>query len=199
MAVAGTVLLLVSSCTTGSVASRESATSTTTTSVTQVHYQSTEYQSPEVRFAHPVAWTATHFDEVSTFTDSIVYLSNQAMMSPCTTTYSKRGETVSCGWAIHHLNANGVMVEWSAVADPGGPGRTVPGRSIKVGGLPAHEVTDTADTCGIGASESVSITVARKFSTSSFYDMMACLRGPELGQEIAEVQDMISSTTFPNG
>jgi len=47
--------------------------------------------------------------------------------------------------------------------------------------------------CASGTEEGVILVVARTFP-DNYYEMDACLRGPELGREASEIQAMIAST-----
>src|SRR4051812_3957847 len=70
------------------------------------------FSSYGVRFSYPAAWTARHFDVVSTFTTSIVFLSTQRLTKPCRMTFEQRGRTISCGEPLGWLSDGGVLVQW---------------------------------------------------------------------------------------
>jgi hypothetical protein len=59
----------------------------------------TVYDGNGLRFERPTCWTPVHNNEVSTFSSSLVDLSNEPMQDPCMTTrYSS-----ACGWPLTNL------------------------------------------------------------------------------------------------
>lgn len=179
---AGFAVFLMCACST------DNAQSTPPTSVPTVRYT-----SDQITFTHPTAWAAANFTVSTSQSHGLVALSNQTMSTSCLT-------TLRChGWALHQLNAMGTVVGWLGVGMAGWTISDAPGRSITVGGLPARELISNPGVCkAIGADETIELQVASK-TLSNFYAMEACLRGPNLAQHVAEVDAMVSSTTFPNG
>lgn len=160
---------------------------------------SAHYTSESIAFTHPLSWRASNFNEASSMEASLVVLSNQELHTPCSNTKSASEVKVSCGWPLHHLNANGIMAEWSELGWPSGTLAKVPGGSLIVGGLPAREQTSKSGECStIGGTETISLVVARNMP-ANFYQLIACLRGPNLTENREQVNRMISSTTFPHG
>ena len=102
------------------------------------------------------------------------------------------GITVSiprCG-----LGPDGVLVEWSFDGFPGWTLAREPGQPVLVDGRPGKEsFVPTSRYCASGTEEGVILVVARTFP-DNYYEMDACLRGPELGREASEIQAMIAST-----
>ena len=157
------------------------------------------YDGVGVRFSHPACWTAVHFDDMSSFSTSIVDLSNEPLVSPCTTTTGGSDTSMTCGWPLAHLDADGVLVRWSSNGDPGWSLAGQPGTSLTLAGAPAREQVERPGTCGaIGADETIAVDVA--LSAPSDYDAVtACLRGPDLFSETAEVQRMLGSLSLTGG
>jgi hypothetical protein len=156
------------------------------------------YNGEGVRFKHPSCWTATSFAEVSSFSDSLVDLSNQPMHDPCTRTTSPSGGGLEteCGWPLTSLDPGGILVRWSSDGSPTWRIENQPGTSLTVAGRPAREqITEPGDCGSIGADETISVEVERTVQ-DNFYEMMACFQGPDLKETASQVQEMIDSTTF---
>jgi len=152
------------------------------------------YDGNGLRFDYPTCWTAAHNVEVSTFSTSIIDLSNEPMHDPCTTTAS----STVCGWPLTKLAADGVLVRWSSNGKPGWRLQQDPGTSLTVGGLAARKQVSQPGDCGsIGADETIAVEAARS-ALYNYYAMTACLRGPDLTQAASQVQQMLTSTTFTN-
>jgi hypothetical protein len=152
------------------------------------------YDGNGLRFDYPDCWTATHNVEASTFSTSLIDLSNEALRDPCTTTASSS----ACGWPLTNLAADGVLVRWSSSGSPGWSLQQAPGPSLTISGLPAREQVSQPGDCGtIGADETIAVEVARTVPYN-YYAMTACLRGPDLTQAASQVQQMLTSTTFTN-
>lgn len=155
-----------------------------------------------VRFEYPSCWRAAVYDEVTSFSRSIVDLSNETMHAPCTSRTSASGTTTVCRSPLTSLAPDGVLVRWSSDGFPRWTLDTQPGSSLTVGGRPAREQisgsgTLSATMCGpIGADEMISVVVARPSAADNFYSMIACLRGPDTTEAASEVQAMLASTTF---
>jgi len=152
------------------------------------------YDGNGLRFDYPTCWTPVHNDEVSTFSTSLVDLSNEPMQDPCTTTASSS----ECGWPLTNLVTDGVLVRWSSNGTLGWSLQQDPGTSLTVGGLAAREEVSQPGDCGsIGADETIAVEAART-APDNYYAMTACLRGPDLTQTASQVQQMLTSTTFIN-
>jgi len=154
----------------------------------------TIYDGNGLRFDYPSCWTPVHNVEVSSFSSSLVDLSNEPMQDPCTTTASSS----ECGWPLTKLAPYGVLIRWSSNGFPGWSLQQAPGTALTVGGLPAREQVSQPGTCGsIGADETIAVDAADT-TAFNYYAMTACLRGPDLAQPASQVQQMLTSTTFTN-
>jgi hypothetical protein len=150
------------------------------------------YDGNGLRFDYPTCWTPIHNEEVSTFSTSLVDLSNEEMQDPCTTTASSS----TCGWPLTKLAADGVLVRWSSNGSPGWSLQQAPGTSLTVGGLAAREQVSQPGDCGsIGGVETIAVEAART-APDDYFAMTACLRGPDQTQAASQVQQMLTSTTF---
>jgi hypothetical protein len=159
----------------------------------------TVYERNGLRFDRPPCWTATSFAERTAFSNSLVDLSNQPLRDPCTqtTSPSEGGPATDCTWPVTNLLPGGVWVHWSSNGSPTWKLENQPGTSLTVAGLPAREQITKPGTCGpIGADETITVEVGEPIQ-DNFYEMMACLRGPELNNTARQVQAMVDSTTVP--
>jgi hypothetical protein len=173
------------------------------------HDGRSEYDRDGVRFEYPSCWMAASYEEETSFSISLVDLSNQTMHAPCTTTTSTPGRALPggpqkitiCRLPITSLAPHGILVRWSSNGSPQFHLDQEPGAPLTVGGRSAREQirgrsTLTSTFCGsIGADESISVEVAETES-DDYYDMTACLRGPDTAAAVAQVRAMLASTTF---
>ena len=162
-----------------------------------------------VRFDYPSCWSAVTDDEETTFSTSLVDLSNQTMHAPCTTTSTPPGrarpgivgKTTVCRLPITSLAPDGILVRWSANGSPLWRLDRQPGVTLTVGGRPAREQISSgaplsSTICGsIDADRSISVVVAES-GPDDFYGMTACLRGPDTAVGASQVRAMLASTTF---
>jgi hypothetical protein len=170
-------LLLLSGCAT------ESAHGKVSTSI-----PTTRYTSDVVTFTHPTSWVATISHAGTSESTNLVILSNQAWNNPC------NPSATNCqGSAERQLGARGVWIQW---ATAGVLGTEYAGRSVTVSGRPAHELVSKPGECkDFGAQETVSLVVG-SLAQGNFFTMLACLRGPDLTQLVAQVDAMVSSAAF---
>jgi hypothetical protein len=158
------------------------------------------YDKGGVRFTYPSCWSiAQYSDDVSSFSASLVDLSNQATHDPCVPITTPEETGSSCGWPVTRLAAGATLMRWSADGFPGWTLDKAPGHPKTVGGFEAREQTNSPGLClAIGADETISVDVARSVA-DNYYAITACLRGPSTDGQAAQVQQILASTTFPNG
>ena len=157
------------------------------------------YNSEGLHFDYPSCWTVVHYSEESMFSSSLVDLSDQPTHQPCTITTSASGTTTTCGSPITRLEAGRVLVQWTETGFLGWTLDKAPGTPMTVGGLHAREQVSRPGACGENSGdETISVDVARAYQ-DNYYAIWACLRGPDIDQEAAQIQRMLASTTFPNG
>ena len=82
----------------------------------------TQFNNQYLRFEYPASWTAETYKEVSSFTDSLVFLSNRELHAPCVSLGNSGGYT--CSYPLSRLGYDGVLVNGWPTALPGGPLRT---------------------------------------------------------------------------
>ncbi len=127
---------------------------------------------------------------MSSFSDLIVYLSNAPLHDPCTTI----GGTTTCGRPLAKLRPGDVLVSWNNVGFPH-VGPEIPHPNTTIGGQPADlEATRPGDgmCTSLGQDETVTADIARP--QGNHYEMVACLRGPNLARNEALVRQMLAST-----
>jgi hypothetical protein len=141
-------------------------------------------------FSHPRTWRETRYTRVSSFSDLIVYLSNAPLHDPCRT----NGGTTTCGWPLTKLHPGDVLVSWSNIGFPH-TGPEIPHPNTTIGGQPAAVHVSRAGNgmcTGLGQNETVTADIARP--RGNHYEMVACLRGPNLTRNEAFVREMLAST-----
>jgi hypothetical protein len=99
-------------------------------------------------------------------------------------------KSVICGSPVSELPAGGVLVRWSA---DGFPTWNMPKANTIVGSRPAAETRTSGGWCAsLGAPETITVIIPRGV-TDNWYQMDACLRGPGLPQQEAQIAFMLSS------
>jgi hypothetical protein len=144
-------------------------------------------------FNHPRAWHEFHYVEISTFETAVVFLSNGPLHDPCNPSMSspRFAGSTTCEYPAQVLRPGQVVVSWSDGAMPGGP--SVPHPTIS--DEPAEVTTAHPGDCGqYGGQET--ITAALRIDRDHAFDMMACLRAPNLARDDTLVRQMIASAHF---
>ena len=143
-------------------------------------------------FRYSGCWTATTYNEMSTMSQTIVYLSDQATHDPCHAAAVGR----TCAQPLSKLRPGHVLVQWSEGGSPNWNLDQIQGSPTTVGGQPARYDISRPGSCnGIGADETVSVTIARS-TPFNWYRMTACLLAPGDPQAATAVQQMLSTVTF---
>lgn len=146
----------------------------------------------ELTFSHPRMWRESRYSMTSSFTHLIVYLSDADLHDPCVTTQSAVGETTRCAPPVAALLGGQVLVSWSNVGFPR-PGPEIPHPTTRIGGQPAEIATKRTPECdALGGEMSITADIARP--RGNHYEMIACLRGPNLALNKTLVLRMLDST-----
>jgi len=143
-------------------------------------------------FDHPRAWNEFHYEETTSFSNAIVFLSNGPLHDPCNPSMSSPGYagSTTCHYPIKSLRPGGVVVSWSSGGIFVGP--EIPHPNTTISGEPADVTTARPGDCAqYGGQET--ITAAIREDQDHEFDMMACLRGPGLARNAALVQRMLRS------
>jgi hypothetical protein len=194
--IAGFVLL--AACSSGggrsSRPTTQSPATNTTTSTIGVSLRRFSGNLGTLRFSHPRAWREQYYAWDSSFIDVIVYLSNRTLRNPCTTRTDSAGVTTSCGRPLAALRPGDVLVTWQNVGYPH-TGPEIPHPNTTISGQSADvEVARPGDSqcAGLGQDETMTADIARP--QGNHYEMVACLRGPNLSRNEAFVRQMLVST-----
>jgi hypothetical protein len=149
-----------------------------------------KYSGQYVSFDYPAAWKALRFRRpVELHSFPLVYLSTQAIHSPCST----QGNVTTCGWPLTRLQPGGVLAVWQLPYAPPCPGCSGPaGKLVRIGGRSATRQVVAGGACrAIGADRTIEVTVKNSV------EFIACLRGPNLSQNERQVDALLKSTQFP--
>jgi hypothetical protein len=149
-------------------------------------------------FSYPASWMPRKYEVVSSFSSAIVYLSNQPLHDPCTRSRIAAGESITCGHPLTHLDPDGILVEWSRHGFPGWNLSLAPGTPQRIAGRPSRHAIRRPGDCAIqidGADETIVAFISRPV-THNWYQLLACLRGPNLASSEAQVRELLATTTL---
>jgi hypothetical protein len=135
------------------------------------------FRKDGVRLRYPATWRAySYSNDYSSFSTTIVYLSNVRVHDPCVTHTTPQATTTRCGQPVNHLAPGSVLVSWSANGFPGWSFAKARGTPISVDGHRA-KLLRKKSTCRIRADEEIDVTVQRR-PADNWYFVRACIRGP---------------------
>jgi hypothetical protein len=145
-----------------------------------------------VTFTYPSKWRLYRpVGDTGSFTTVFAYLGNIPLSDPCTRTPSSR----SCApFPFFSIPARIVVVRWSEDGFPVWTLRQAKGRSVRIAGRPAKLDIEhrRADYCPSNTSESIDATITRTVP-GDWFEMVACLSGPNLGMRQAQILAMLRS------
>jgi hypothetical protein len=128
------------------------------------------FSAAGLSFRYPATWHAGTWNDVSSFTALIVYLSSGQQ--------------------------HGVLVRWSA---DGFPGFRLPKPNVTIGGRPALQTKTSGGWCAsLGGTQTITVTIPRDVPDNSF-QMQACLSAPNLRQQEAQISAMLSTVQIARG
>ena len=119
--------------------------------------------------------------------------------NPCTTTHYEDGsETVRCSAPIRQLEPSGLLVTWTRWWFPGHRLETLHGTPTRIAKHPAKlTIGKPLEWCAkIGGDRSVTASIA--LPESSWTQMDACLRRPNLAATQKQVQQLLASARYAN-
>jgi hypothetical protein len=145
-------------------------------------------------FRYPGTWhSGTWNDDLSSFSGMIVSLSTGRQHDPCQRSVKPTVTSVSCGDPVAKLPPGGVLVEWT---DHGFPGWHAPRANTRIGGRPATETVTGGDWCqALGGTRTITVVIPGDVKWN-WNQMDACLRGPGIASEQAEISAMLKSVRF---
>jgi hypothetical protein len=161
------------------------------------------YPAPTVSFSamglsfrYPATWHAGAWNDVSSFTALIVYLSTGQQYYPCSVTTSPGEKTVTCGDPMGTLAPGGVLVRWDL---DGFPGFRLTKPNATIAGRPALETKTSGGWCAsLGGSETISVIIPRD-QPDNWYSLNACLSAPNLPQQEAQISAMLHTVQIVGG
>jgi hypothetical protein len=150
-----------------------------------------KYTGQYVSFHYPAGWKALRFRRpVELHSFPFVYLSTQALHSPCST----QGSETTCGWPVKRLRPGGVLAVWQLPYSPpcAGSGCSGPaGTPVRIDGHHAtRQVTEGGVCRAVGADRTIDVMV------KDSVEFTACLRGPNLAQNERRIDALLRSTQF---
>jgi hypothetical protein len=148
-------------------------------------------------FRYPVRWrSGTWPTDESSFSALIVYLSTSRLKGPCVVNSGPGRIAETCEYPIAVLPPGGVLVKWSA---DGFPARHLPKANMIVAGRKAVETRTSGGWCAtLRGTETITVMIPRAAS-DNWYQMDACLRGPGLVPQEAEISSMLNSVRISSG
>ncbi len=153
------------------------------------------YSDPRLTFTYPAAWTTHVYPRVSTFSSAILFLSSQQLRDPCVQSQTDSGTRIACGFAVGSLLPGQVYAEWSSNGVPGWTLDKVHGRPQTIGGQPAKVIVSRPGACtSMSGDETITATITQPGLASSYYQFLACLRGPNLDVAERQIHDLLEAT-----
>ena len=148
-------------------------------------------------FRYPAAWrTVTPRPGLSDFSALIVYLGTSRLSGTCVASASPGRVAETCAYPIRVLPPGGVLVRWNA---NGSPTWRMPKANTTVAGREAAESKTRGGWCAVlGATETITVMIPHA-APGHWYQMDACLRGPGLPQQEAQISSMLNSVRISPG
>ena len=148
-------------------------------------------------FRYPAAWrSVTPRAGLSDFPALIVYLSTSRLSGTCVASASPGRTAETCAYPIRVLPPGGVLVRWNANALTNW---RMPKATTTVAGRGAVESKVRGGWCAVlGGAETITVLIPRAAS-GKWYQMDACLRGPSLPEQEAQISSMLSSVRISPG
>jgi hypothetical protein len=124
------------------------------------------------------------------------FLGTGRLYDPCERTVGAEVTSVSCGDPVSKVAPGGMLVRWD---EDGFPNWHAPGSNTKIGCRPATETVTAGRWCRtLGGSRTITVVIPRGAS-DNWYEMDACLRGPGIPSEQAEITAMLKTVHFTPG
>jgi hypothetical protein len=168
-----------------------------TTAVTQPTAATASFSGMGLAFRYPATWrSGTWRTDMSSISALIVYLSTSRLTSPCTARTGPGRIAETCEFPIAVLPPGGMLVRWNANAYPAWH---MPKANTTVAGRRAVQARTSGGWCAtLRGTEMITVMIPRS-GAGRWYQMDACLRGPGLAQQEAQVSSMLSSAQIAKG
>jgi hypothetical protein len=174
-------------------AATEPATAATepATAATDPVAATASFSAMGLAFRYPASWrSGTWRTDESRLSALIVYLSTSQLRAPCAVRTGPGRIAETCEYPIAVLPPAGVLVRWS---NNGLPAWHLPKANTTVAGREAVETRTSGGWCAtLGGTEAITVMIPRAVA-GNWYQMDACLRGPGLAEQEAEISTMLRS------
>lgn len=155
------------------------------------------FRSFGLSFRYPATWKRLDCQLVTTFTDSITYLTN-APTARCSKIPSYKGRP---GAPNVRLGEDGVLVYWMSSGYPG-PSRfsRLGGRAVTIGGMPARIQALPRSACaGVGGDAGESVAIERPAPGNNWFTATGCFRGSNVSANEAAFKELLASVRISKG
>jgi hypothetical protein len=157
----------------------------------------TGFSAKGLSFRFPATWrSVTPRAGLSDFPALIVYLGTSRLSGTCVASASPGRVAETCAYPLRVLPPGGVLVRWNA---NGSPTWRMPKANTTVAGREAVETRTVGGWCAVlGATETITVMIPHA-APGHWYQMDACLRGPGLPRQEAQISSMLSSVRINPG
>ena len=183
---------------TAGCASATSSTSAHPAAATQAQVVPTaRFSAKGLSFRYPATWrSVTPRVGLSDFPALLVYLSTVRLKDTCVASSGPGRIAETCTYPIRVLPSGGVLVRWNANSLPNW---RMPKATTTVAGRGAVESKTRGGQCAVlGGTETITVLIPRA-GPGTWYQMDACLRGPGLPREEAQISSMLRSVRINPG
>jgi hypothetical protein len=150
-------------------------------------------------FRYPASWqrSRTWRSDLSGFPASIVYLSSTSRLrAPCIASTGPGRIAQTCEYPVRVLPPAGVLVRWGV---NGSSAWRMPQANTTIAGRRAAEMRTSGGWCApLRATETITVIIPRAVP-GTWYQMDACLRGPGVPQQAAQISAMLRSVRIAKG
>jgi len=144
-------------------------------------------------FRYPASWRPYNYRCAPHFVIPIVYLSNERLRPPCT----HHGSVTKGRAPVDQLGPGGVLVTWSIVGSLSWTLKAARGTPLEVDGFRAKLLRGEYPCGHIPGADLGLVLRVQSDVPHNFYELRACIAGPDSASTEAEVRAMISSTKLP--
>jgi len=150
-------------------------------------------------FRYPVSWqrSRTWSSDLPGSSTLIVYLSSTSRLrAPCVASTSPGRIAQTCEYPVRVLPPTEVLVRWSANDFSAW---RMPKPNTTIAGRKATEIRTSGGWCApMRATETITVIISRA-TPGAWYQMDACLRGPGLPRQQAQIASMLRSVRIAKG
>jgi hypothetical protein len=146
-------------------------------------------------FDLPPAWRSASFDKQAVAHATVLaYFSTAALSQPC----DRIPATTNCPpYPVERLDADGVLVTWTAYGLGGESVDWTAGKAVQVGGQAGHLTTQKASAaCQAIIGEREMIVRIKGAQGPEYTEMNACYLGPDLDKTEAQLRAMLASVVW---